>query len=128
MRFIPESPYFALKFSSEILTTNSVVWSNFTDVSEVFAASIFITLMVKAVSTFETSVNVFQTTRLSIPEDLYIRRGENMNSYHLHTVLTFCLRATTYLVRNNSNHIYQDEVILPGATASARPRNVHTRP
>jgi hypothetical protein len=39
--------------------------------------------MVEAVSTFETSVNFYQTTRCNIPEDSYIniRRRENLKSH-----------------------------------------------
>jgi hypothetical protein len=41
-----------------------IVWQKFTDVSEVLAA---IALMIKAVSTSETSVNFYQTTLRTIP-------------------------------------------------------------
>jgi hypothetical protein len=54
--------------SSEIL--RRVVWLKLTDVSEVLTASM-ITLMM-AVSTFETSVNFYQTTRCNIPEDSHL--------------------------------------------------------
>jgi hypothetical protein len=55
----------------------------FTDVSEVFAASIIIALMMEAASTSETSVNFYQTTRRNIPEDnhLHTRRRENLKSH-----------------------------------------------
>jgi hypothetical protein len=43
-----------------------VVWQKLTDVSEVLAASIIITLMVKAASTY-------QTTRRNIPEDSHLQ-------------------------------------------------------
>jgi hypothetical protein len=43
-----------------------MVWY-MSDVSEVLVASI--TLMMEAVSTSETSVNFYQTTRSNIPED-----------------------------------------------------------
>jgi hypothetical protein len=33
---------------------------------------ILIALMMEAVSTFETSVNFYQTTRRNIPEDIFI--------------------------------------------------------
>jgi hypothetical protein len=42
-------------------------WQKFTDVSEVLTASI--ALMMEAVSTSETSVSFYQTTRRNIPED-----------------------------------------------------------
>jgi hypothetical protein len=40
--------------------------------------------MMEAVSTPETSVNVYQTTRCNIPEDrhLHTRRLENLKSHH----------------------------------------------
>jgi hypothetical protein len=62
----------------------------FTDVSEVRTASIiremndeFINLMLEAVSTSETSVNVNVTTRRYIPEDskLHTRRREDLKSH-----------------------------------------------
>jgi hypothetical protein len=64
-----------------------VVWWKFTDASEVRAASIInemsirtiITLMMKAVSTSETLVNFYQTTRYYNPED----------SSHLHIYTSF---------------------------------------
>jgi hypothetical protein len=59
------------------------------DVSEVLPACIIraIALMIEAVSTYETSVNFFQTTRRNIPEDshLHIRRRENLKSHHRHS-------------------------------------------
>jgi hypothetical protein len=69
-----------------------VVWWKFTDISEVLSASIFraisiiralIALQMEAVSTSETSVNFYQTTRRNIPEDshLHTRRCENLKSH-----------------------------------------------
>jgi hypothetical protein len=69
-----------------------VVWQKFTDVSDMLAASIIgaintifvlIALMMEAASTFETSVNFYQTTRFNNPEDrhLHARRRENLKSY-----------------------------------------------
>jgi hypothetical protein len=58
-----------------------------TDVSVVLTASIIrvinIALMMEAVSTSETLVNLYQTTRRNIPEDsnLHNRRGENLKSH-----------------------------------------------
>jgi hypothetical protein len=54
-----------------------VVWQNFTDVPEVLAATIIsrIALMLEAASTFETSVNLYQTTRRNIPEDGRLRKA-----------------------------------------------------
>jgi hypothetical protein len=59
-----------------------VVWDNFTEVSEVFTASINRAPMMESVSTSETSVNFYQTTRRNIPEDrhLHTRRRENLKS------------------------------------------------
>jgi hypothetical protein len=53
-----------------------------TDVSEVRIASIIIALMIEAVRTFETSVNINLTTWYYFPENskLYIRRRENLKS------------------------------------------------
>jgi hypothetical protein len=51
-----------------------------TDVSKVLTASIIRALMMEAVSTSETLVNFYQTTRLNIPE----------NS-HLHFDMIFCI-------------------------------------
>jgi hypothetical protein len=63
-----------------------VVWYKFTDVSVVLAASIIramIALIMEAVSTSETSVNFYHTTRHNNPEDshLHTRRRENLKSY-----------------------------------------------
>jgi hypothetical protein len=55
-----------------------------TDVSETLTASIGVItdLMMEAVSTSETSVNIRQITRRNIPEDshLHSRRRENLKS------------------------------------------------
>jgi hypothetical protein len=61
-------------------------WYKFTNVSEVLSASIITTisaLMMKAVSTSETSVNLYQTTRRNNPENshLHTRRRENLKSH-----------------------------------------------
>jgi hypothetical protein len=65
----------------------------FTDDSEVITASIIravrkprgllIVLMMEAASTFETSVNFYQTTRRNNPEDshLHTRHRENLKSH-----------------------------------------------
>jgi hypothetical protein len=45
------------------------VWYILTDVSQELTLSIFIHLMMKAVSSSETSVNIYQTARCNIPED-----------------------------------------------------------
>jgi hypothetical protein len=44
-----------------------------------------IALMMEAVSTSETTVNFYQTTRCNIPEDshLHTRRRENLKSHKL---------------------------------------------
>jgi hypothetical protein len=56
----------------------------FTDVSEVIATSIIrgITLMMEALSTSETSVNLYETTRRNIQENrhLHTRHRENLKS------------------------------------------------
>jgi hypothetical protein len=59
-----------------------VIWHILTDVSEVLTAS-NIKAMMEAVSTSETSVNIYQTTRRIIPEDkhLHTRRRENLKSH-----------------------------------------------
>jgi hypothetical protein len=52
-----------------------VVWSKFTDVSEVLAVPIIramSTVMMEAASISETSLNVCQTARLNVPEDIFI--------------------------------------------------------
>jgi hypothetical protein len=48
------------------------VWQEMTDVSKVLNVYI-IALKMKAVSTSETSVNLFQTKQLCIPEDSHLR-------------------------------------------------------
>jgi hypothetical protein len=49
------------------------VWQKFTDVSQLLSTHHeFIVLMMKAASTSETSVNVYQTTWRNIPEDRYL--------------------------------------------------------
>jgi hypothetical protein len=51
----------------------NVVWCSFvilTDISEELTASIF---RVEAVSSSETSVNIYQTTRCNIPEDSHLQ-------------------------------------------------------
>jgi hypothetical protein len=59
-----------------------VVWWKFTDFSEVLTVSIR-ALTMDAASTFETSVNFYQTTWRNIPEDshLHTRRRENLKSH-----------------------------------------------
>jgi hypothetical protein len=50
---------------------------NFTDVSEVLTASIIRAIMMEAASTYETSVNFYQTTRRNIPEDGHFQVTDN---------------------------------------------------
>jgi hypothetical protein len=62
-----------------------VVWQKLTHVSQLLTASIIsaiTTVMIEAVSTSETSVNFYQTTRRNIPEDshLHTRMHENVNN------------------------------------------------
>jgi hypothetical protein len=56
---------------------------NFTEVSDVLAASIIIARMMEAASTSEMSVNFYQTTRRNSPEDshLHTRSRENLKSH-----------------------------------------------
>jgi hypothetical protein len=58
------------------------VWWTFTDVSEVFAASVIRAVM-EAASTSETSVNFYQTTRRNNQEDSHLptRRRDNLKSH-----------------------------------------------
>jgi hypothetical protein len=56
------------------------------DVLEVLAASIsasIIALMMMAASTFETSVNFYQTTQRNIPEDSHPQRISDLSRYFL---------------------------------------------
>jgi hypothetical protein len=54
-----------------------VLWKKFTGVSDMLIA-----LMTEAANTFKTSVNIYQTTQRSIPDDsrLHIHRRENLKS------------------------------------------------
>jgi hypothetical protein len=54
-----------------------VVWYKMTDVSELLTASV---LMMKTVSTSETSVNIYQTTRCNMPEDSHLHEISMFNS------------------------------------------------
>jgi hypothetical protein len=70
-----------------------VVWQTFTDVLEVLPASLiwtgFIALMLKAVSTSETSVNFNQTTRRNNPEDSHIFYFfSSLNNIRMNTSMT----------------------------------------
>jgi hypothetical protein len=62
----------------------------FTDVSEVLAASIIV-LMIEAARTSETYVKFFKTTRRNNPEDghLHNRRCENLKSHVTNFVTTY---------------------------------------
>jgi hypothetical protein len=54
-----------------------------------------ITLMMAVAGTFETSVNLYQTTRRNIPKDsLHTRRCDNLKSYKLFII--FCLEVEAY--------------------------------
>jgi hypothetical protein len=60
-----------------------VVWYKFTDVSEVLAATIRVmAMMMESASTFQTSVDFYQTTWRNKPEDshFHARRRENLKS------------------------------------------------
>jgi hypothetical protein len=52
--------------------THHVVWYTLTDISEVLTVSIIKALMMEAVSTSETSGNIYQTTPHNIPEDSHL--------------------------------------------------------
>jgi hypothetical protein len=60
-----------------------------TDVSAVRTASIIRALMMEAVRTSETSVNIYLTTQQYIPEDskLHTRRRENLKSNNVKMAL-----------------------------------------
>jgi hypothetical protein len=72
-----------------------VVWLVLTVVSEELSVSI--ALMMEAVSSSETSVNIYQTTRRDFPEDshLHTRRRENLKSHLIYTVI---VRGKTKLI------------------------------
>jgi hypothetical protein len=62
---------------------------------------LLIVLMMEAVSTSETSVNFYQTTRRNIPEDsFHIRRRENLKSHHLAVVykMWYCSALFCHLI------------------------------
>jgi hypothetical protein len=50
----------------------TAIWQNFTDFSEVFAASIFMPI-IEAASTPKTSVNFYQTAWCNNPKDSYLQ-------------------------------------------------------
>jgi hypothetical protein len=60
-----------------------VVWQTFTNVSEVFAASIIraIALMMEAASTSETLIIFYQTTRRYNPEDSHLHWDCSYSEY-----------------------------------------------
>jgi hypothetical protein len=64
-----------------------VVWYKFSDILDVLTACI-IRAMMEELSTFETSVNLHQTTQRNIPEDsqLHTRRCENLKSLKIKVV------------------------------------------
>jgi hypothetical protein len=71
-----------------------VVWYKFANVSEVLFASIIkarslISLIMESLSTSETSVNFYETTRRNIPEDRHFHalRRENPKS---HSIMIIC--------------------------------------
>jgi hypothetical protein len=59
-----------------------VVSKKLTDVLEVLTASIIIVVMMEAVSTSETSVSFYKTTRRNIPKDSH-HRPDDGDSKHL---------------------------------------------
>jgi hypothetical protein len=67
---------------------NHIVWQQFTDVSDILAASIIIALMIEAASTSEMSVNFYHTIQCYNPEDshLHTRRHKNFKSYSVHMI------------------------------------------
>jgi hypothetical protein len=66
----------SLPIKYEIGPTIYMLWEDGLDAA-------MIALMMEAVSTSETSVNIYQTTRRNIPEDsnLHTSRRENLKSY-----------------------------------------------
>jgi hypothetical protein len=86
-----------------------VVSQKFTDVPEVLTAST-IAATTEAVTTSETLVNSYESTRLNIPEDshLHIRRRENLKSH--------MLRHTFKLL--------QEEIITPCCKKSVKSANL----
>jgi hypothetical protein len=67
-----------------------VVWEKLTDVSEVLPASIIVALMMEAVSTSATSLNLFQAALRDIPEDSHFLTVllQNICSYVAQTCAT----------------------------------------
>jgi hypothetical protein len=90
-----------------------VVWEILTNVSEELTASIIRVmslLMMEAVSSSETSVNIYQTTQCNISEDshLHTRRCENLKS-HLH-ICTFQLDVsgiTKFVINRNMTRLME---------------------
>jgi hypothetical protein len=70
-----------------------VVSQKFTDVSGMLTAAIIRVIghMIRTVSTSETSVNFYETTRRKTPEDshLHIHRRENLKSHNNGQRLSF---------------------------------------
>jgi hypothetical protein len=70
-----------------------------------------VALMMKAVSTSETTVNLYQTTRRNIPEDsrhLHIRRRENLKCHE-----TVVADEVNLLVFNKTVHKFLDTPRVP---------------
>jgi hypothetical protein len=83
-----------------------------TDVSEELTASIIRTLMTEAVSSFETSVNIYQNMRRNIPEDshLHTLRRENVTAHLASFSLVVKPRFLTYL---QQPVLFKQLILLP---------------
>jgi hypothetical protein len=60
-----------------------------TKVPEVFTVSIIIDLMMESVSTSETSVNFYQTTRRNIPKDSHLKTRPHENLKSQKTIIVY---------------------------------------
>jgi hypothetical protein len=85
-----------------------VAWERFSDVSEVFAASInrtrglLIALMTEEASTSETLVNFYQTTRRNNPEDSHLPKASFCVYYDYYVFAAGCLDGVFHEVSSRS--------------------------
>jgi hypothetical protein len=63
-----------------------------TNVSEELTVSIISTLMMEAVSTSETPVNIFHTTQRNIPEDSYLQGNVCLSIVYLYGLFIYTKR------------------------------------
>jgi hypothetical protein len=82
--YIPHIPVDLQKLGDRIVNARGLV--ELECHLDLFAQGSFITLMMEAVRTSETSVNIYLTTRRYIAEDskLHTRRRDNLKSHILH--------------------------------------------